>query len=803
MKLTQLFNRNFLTIIVLTLLVGAASPTLAQQGRGTLKGKVLLVNGQAAENITISLKDTRLGTVTDEDGNFEFKAPAGNYTLVASHVAAQNIETAVDVTAGQTTQVPNIVINVKLSALQQVDILDNRNNKFTRKKSEYVAKMPLTNIENPQVYNTVTSQLIKDQVITSFNDALKNAPGVDKLWTSTGRGGDGAGYFSLRGFAVQPTMLNGLPGLTNGGLDVANIDRIEVIKGPSGALFGSTLVSYGGLINIATKKPLETFRTELSYTTGSFGLNRLTADVNTPLDKDGKVLLRVNAAYHDQNSFQDAGFIKTRFFAPTLSYKVDDKLSFLFLAEILSSEGTNPAMLFLDRGTKLRVNTIEELGYDPKKSYTSNNLTIKNPTSLVQGQMNYRFNNNWTSQTVLSRSSAKSLGYYSYLYEVSQYMPGYPNISSTFGRYISDQNSTTSTFDIQQNFNGDIKTGSIRHRILVGLDYFSRNVIDNGTGYAAIGMVDMKGNDSGTLSKQYVDSTLTAQPTTNSNVQQQVYSAYASDVINFTPQFSAMLSLRVDHFNTGGLTAAAADKYSQTALSPKFGLVYQPIEGRLSVFANYMNGFTNVAPARTNTGQVITFKPEHANQWEAGVKVNLLDKLAATVSYYDIKVSDKVRTLGPNEFVQDGQNYSRGFEADITANPITGLNIIAGYSHNNSQVTKTDADDYRGRRPEEAGPVDMVNAWISYRISSGSVKGLGFGFGGNYASKNQILNRLTTGTFALPAYTVLNSSVSYSASAWTLTLKVNNLTNKQYYKGWSTIEAQMPRAFVGSIAFKF
>ncbi|GAB2974684.1 TonB-dependent receptor [Mucilaginibacter puniceus] len=796
-------NLNLLRLILLAILLITTTAVFAQN-RGTVKGRVLTSSGQSAENVTISLQGTKTTTVTDEDGKFELRAPQGNYTLEVSHVGVQSQHITAAITAGQTTTVGDITLNVSSSELQQVDITGNRTNRFNIKKSNYVAKMPLANLENPQSYSVISSELIKEQAITNFNDALKNAPGVDKLWTSTGRGGDGAGYFSLRGFAVQPTMVNGLPGLTNGGLDVANIERIEVLRGPSGTLFGSSLVSYGGLINVVTKKPFDSFKTEVAYTSGSFGLNRFTADVNTPLDKDKKVLLRVNAAYHDQNSFQDAGFRKNRFFAPTLSYKANDKLSFLFNAEILASEGTNPTMLFLDRGTALKVKNIAELGYDPKKSFTSNNLSISNPTTTLQGQMNYRFNDQWTSQTVLSRSTAKSIGYYSYLYEVSQFAPGYPNIPSTFNRYINYQNATTNTTDIQQNFNGDFLIGKLRNRIVIGFDYLSRVAVDNGTGYANVGTITMAGGETGILSKQNIDAKIAPLAVNNSNTEQETYSVYASDVINFTPTLSVMLSLRADRFSNTGLTTAAASRYSQNALSPKLGLVYQPIADKVSIFANYMNGFKNVTPIIV-PGQTYVFKPSQANQWETGVKVNLFEsKLAATVSYYDIKVNNVVRTIAPNVYAQDGENYSRGFEVDITANPIPGLNIVAGYSHNDSKVTKTNTvSDYLNRRPEEAGPRNMINAWISYRIEQGSVKGLGFGFGGNYASENYILNRQTTGTFALPSYTVLNASVFYSVQAWSLNLKMDNLTNKQYYKGWSTIEAQTPRAVIASVAFKF
>lgn len=772
---------------------------------GNIKGTLTTNDGQPAAYVTVTLDPNGKKTITNEAGRFTLRnIKPGNYTLEVSLVGHETVRREVLVQSGRTT-VLSIVLSVSGTQLSEVVVSGSRA-KYANTGSEYVAKMPLKNMENPQAYSVVGAELIKEQVITSYDDALKNAPGISKLWSSTGRDGDGAGYYSLRGFAVQPTLVNGLAGLTNGGLDVANVERIEVIKGPSGTLFGGTLISYGGLINTVTKKPYEAFGGEVSYTGGSYGLNRFTLDINTPLDKDKKLLLRVNGAYHDENSFQDAGFRKIRFIAPSLSYKVTDRLSFQLNAEFMSAESTNPTMIFFDRGAPLLAKNLDELGYDYHRSYTSNNLSIKTPTSTLQAQMIYRLSDQWTSQTVLSRSSARSQGYYSYLYEVSQYMPGYPNIPGVFGRYISDQNGTTNTTDIQQNFIGDFSIGGLRNRIIAGLDYFSRNAIGNSTGYADDGAITMAGDDTGILTKEHVDSTLQGLPADNINLLQEVYSAYASDVLNLTPQLSAMASLRIDHFKNGGLTATADSKYEQTALSPKFGIVYQPVLNRVSIFANYMNGFTNSAPRKQNDGSIKTLKPEQANQWEAGVKVNTAGgKVTATFSYYDIRVSNIVMEI-PGQvgfYMQGGKQYSRGIEADISANPVAGLNLIAGYSYNDSKVIKTDAKDYLDRRPEGAGPKHQANIWASYKIMEGSIKGFGIGFGGNYGGENMILNRETTGVFTLPAYTVLNGSLFYQSDRVGISLKLDNMTNKIYYKGWSTIEPQMPRRFSANLTFKF
>src|SRR5690606_41192065 len=93
--------------------------------------------------------------------------------------------------------------------------------------------------------------------------------------------------------------------------DPVNLERLEIIKGPSSTLFGSTLISYGGLVNRVTKKPLGYQSTELSFSAGSYGLGRVTLDYNTPLNKDNTFLFRFNTAIHRENSFQDQGINRT------------------------------------------------------------------------------------------------------------------------------------------------------------------------------------------------------------------------------------------------------------------------------------------------------------------------------------------------------------------------------------------------------------------------------------------------------------------------------------------------------------
>lgn len=790
-----------LCLVFISLFAGATTP---EDNNGIIRGVVLTSDSLPAESVTVVMKELDRSVLTATDGSFLFRnIKPGTYIISISLVGYENAEYKVDVQAGKTSEL-RLHLKLLYSQLEEV-ILTSTRNKFYKSSSATVARLPLKNLENPQVYNNITAQLMKEQVITNVDDAMKNAPGLDKLWSSTGRAGDGAAYYSLRGFSVQPGIINGVAGISNAGLDPANIENIEVIKGPSGTLFGSSLASFGGLININTKKPYDSTGGEISLAAGSFGLTRITSDYNTSLDKQKKALLRINGAYHYENSFQDAGFRKSFFIAPSLSYKVNNRLSFNLNTEFLSVEGTSPASLFLNRTRKLVATNPDELGIRYDRSFTSNDVTMRNPTTNVWLQMNYKISSKWTSQTIASISNRKSDGYYQYSMFL---LPG----DTLLSRLVSKQLASSYATNLQQNFIGDFSIGKMRNRVVIGLDYLETITDNNNSAYITFDTINTRRADPKytNLNRTLLDARFVQNnnPTRNL-IKSSTYSAYISDVLNITPSLLAMMSVRIDHFNNKGTynlrTDITTGAFEQTAVSPKFGLMYQLLPSQLSLFSNYMNGFRNVAALTQPDGTVSNFKPQQANQWEAGVKMEILKgRLNVTLSYYNIFVSNITRP-DPDRAgftIQDGNVYSRGFEADIAANLLPGLSIIAGYSYNSSMNDKTDAGSI-GRRPVTAGPQNLANAWISYSPVQGKLKGWSIGFGGNYASENIITNSLATGEFTLPAYTVMNTTLYYNTNSYRIAFKLDNITNQYYYKGWTTVEPQRPRSFTASVAFKF
>lgn len=826
-------SKSVATAIMLLTLIFSQN-IYAQNNRGTIKGKVVADNNEAAFGVSIGLEGTSFGTTTNSAGEFSFRAPEGSYKIVISYVGVERVELPVTVTAGQVTTVPGITIHAKLSQLSDVNVIASRANRFTSRVSVDAAKIPLTQLENSQAYTTVTGELLKEQQIFSNDEALRNVPGIQKMWDATGRAGDGGAYFTLRGFVTQTNLRNGVAGLITSSSDAVNTEKIEVLKGPSATLFGSTLTSFGGLINRVTKKPYDTFGLEIGQTVGSYNLNRTNIDLNTPVTKSKNVLFRLNAAMNNSGTFQNYGKANSWAFAPTLAIKANDKLSFNLEAELYYNKASSltPFFFFSSTPKELGVSNPSQLGIDYKQAYVNDNVTQTSRSTNYLAQANYKISDKFTSQTVLTSTNSFSNGHgpYFYLHTDSALVkqtalpgggyamvdpPGNNNFITRWDQATA--NSRLRGLEVQENINGDFKIGTIRNRFVFGLDYIyldSHQIYYSG--YYGLAPIGSPTFDYGLYNKAAVDAQTAGYSPNDSNsfpyiYKKETYSAYLSDVANITEQLIVSAGVRVDHFkNKGTYNIAGVQQnapFGQTAVSPKFGLIYQAVKDELSLFANYQNGFVNPDVFLDRMGSPVTPKLQNANQIEAGVKLALFNgKLNGTLSYYNIKLTNSLRPDKTGTYtygqLQDGVQRNKGFEAEIIANPFAGFNVITGFAYNDSKYIEGGAD-VNGLRPNTAGSPYNANFYLSYRLPSAAVKGLGFGFGGNYASNNKIINSVSEGTFILPEYTVFNAAAFYDKTKYRFGLTVNNLANKEYYTGYTTINPQRLRQFVLSASYKF
>ena len=203
--------------------------------------------------------------------------------------------------------------------------LKQRLNQFAQKESNYVARVPLKNINNPQSYSVVTSALLKEQITTDLPSAFKSITGGGYVQTN-----DGNVSVYLRGFRSDVHIRNGGVAWVKAPIDPQNIESIEVIKGPASLYYGANVnnvANFGGIVNKVTKQAFNGKKLDIEFITGRWEQNRATLDYNTTVDENENVFFRLNAAYNSENSFQDQGIIREFMVAPSLTINLSDKLT--------------------------------------------------------------------------------------------------------------------------------------------------------------------------------------------------------------------------------------------------------------------------------------------------------------------------------------------------------------------------------------------------------------------------------------------------------------------------------------------
>jgi len=749
----------------------------AQQNNGKITGSITTSDGDAAAGVNIILKNTKYGTVSNDDGTFDFnRVKANSYTLQISLTGYETLETEVTVTENETTTL-NLQLKVSNKELKEVVISGKKS--ILSKKTDYVARMPLTNLENPQVYSVIQKELLQEQVAVDIRSAVQNSPGVVSISFPSG----GVGII-FRGFSTGVNSRNGMETASGrSSVDLGNVERIEIMKGPSGTLFGSSVSSFGGVVNLVTKKPHETTAAEISYTAGSYSLNRLTADANTPLNKDKTVLFRINMAVNREKSFLNYGFNNALLFAPSLTYKASDKLTFNFDAELYNVNNTRRT--YNTYAATSGITNPNDLKIDYRKSMFHDDVDAKTTATKFFGQAEYEISENWKSTTVFSFVGEDvERSYQSYAVWSSP-----TQVARRVGLWGPIYNNYT---NIQENLNGKFSTGSIKHKFLAGINYRMYSSAFSGGSTFTLDNIDVTTNFA-PIRRKAVDAGLVL--TTSQVADQKTFSAYASDVINFTDRLSAMLSLRFDNFDREKV--GSVEGYHQNALAPKLGLVYEVAKDQVSVFGNYMNGFQNMQPVTQPDASIFVLDPIYAVQYEFGVKADAFNKkLSGSVSYYNITIDNATRLNATGFTEQDGKQVSKGFDFELIANPINGWNIVAGYGYNDNRIVKASDVTIEGNKATSS-PENVVNFWTSYTFQN-KLKGLGLGFGANYVDDNYFT---ADNTFYMPSYTTYNASVYYDHSSWRLGLKFNNITNEKYWDFWGT--SQAPTTILANLTIKF
>ncbi|HEY9045410.1 MAG TPA: TonB-dependent receptor, partial [Ohtaekwangia sp.] len=357
--------KYFYTRIIMSWFMLATVPVYAQTGK--VQGTVKDAQGELLPGASVLVEDSRAGTTSDAAGNFELVLLPGNYRVSCSMVGYEIQTHAVTIVEGQVVLL-DFALPEGNNVLQQVEIIGRKERSYKNTSSFIGSKTELNAKDLPQSVSFVTKELISDQGQMRVGEIVKNMSGVNQFTFYDD--------ITIRGFRINgqsnTQLINGLR--TSTGFwkqPLANyLERVEVLKGPSSALFGNA--SPGGVLNRVTKKPLDYNRKSLDFSFGSFNTFRALADFTGPMNNERTLLYRLNIGYEDANSFRQLQFDKNLVIAPSVSFLPSDKTRLNF--DIIYNQSNSR----LDRG----------------QAVFNNNDLYSTPTSLALSSTNDYLNEN-------------------------------------------------------------------------------------------------------------------------------------------------------------------------------------------------------------------------------------------------------------------------------------------------------------------------------------------------------------------------------------------------------------------------
>jgi iron complex outermembrane receptor protein len=644
---------------------------------------------------------------------------------------------------------------------------------------------PLRDI--PQSIQAIPQQVFEDQQVTRVEEAVRNVSGVFQGNTA---GGATTAYV-IRGFEQLSTLQDGFILSDYGSPETANLERIEVLKGPASILYGAT--EPGGVVNLVTKKPLSEPFFEAEFQAGSFGFIRPRLDISGPLNPDKSLLYRLNAAYERSDGFRDFDQgIERVFIGPAVTWNISERTDVTFQLTYLDDKRP------LDRGIPVIGVGIADIPIS--RILGEPDDFIQNQQLTAKYELEHRFSENWTLRNA-----------FQYLNEdlsVSNFDPD--TLEENDGILSRNQrgiDQLTQSYSLQTNLVGKFATGSVEHTLLLGVDLSRRSrdldFASNLSTSAPLNIFDPVYNLVPRVSFSELDLLLSQRTKTDS------LGIYLQDQITLSDNLKLLVGGRfdivdqkIDNNPTAFDSTSSSSTQSNNAFSPRVGIVYQPIEP-ISLYASYSRSFR---PNEETTFDGSLLEPERGTQYEVGVKADLLDgRLSTTLSFYQIKKTNvaTVDINNPDFVIASGEQRSQGVELDIAGEILPNWKIIASYAYTDAEVTQ-DNNIPVGNRLRNI-PEHSASLWTTYEISRGSLQGLGFGIGFSFVGDRQgdIEN-----TFELPSYFLTNGTIYYRRSNWKAALSVKNLFDVGYLESSSGVRERgaypgAPLTILGSISVEF
>ncbi|WP_139684253.1 TonB-dependent siderophore receptor [Vibrio tasmaniensis] len=658
-------------------------------------------------------------------------------------------------------------------------VVEGRDYGYKADTNTTAMRMEATQLETPGQVTIISEQIIDEQRASTLGEVLKNDASISAGSKSTNRE-----RFNLRGFSLGSSsgyLRDGVQHWSHYRQPVELLERVEVLKGPAGLLYGKS--APGGLVNMVTKKPTYETQVNVSQDIGSDNYTRTVADVSGSLNDDQTLRARAIVSKENQDSYRtrfDGTDVETERFVGGLFVDYDINEDVMLSAHYDRTQELGD----LDNGSKIDKTTGKAI--NPNTVNDQRFAQTDNDVANYGVGLTANLNDAWSVKSGINRQ------FYERRRTESKNEVKANKKNKTFGYQVSDRHDEW-TFDTAYvDFTGDFDALGVNHRLLVGAnglhydykrlyvrDYACENaseadaIKECGKGFDMPADIHYKNDDS------------------QSHSQSQHYGLYVQDLVTFNDQWQALAGVRLAYDKTisnKGTSKSKEQTYNN--LLPKLGVVYSPAENG-SIYAVYSESFEPVGEISNskdvNFGQ--SQKPKQGSLYELGSKWELFDErlfvsgAVFQITQTNMQVTEDLPASHAKETrtTQVGEQVHTGVELAATGNVTDAFSVSASTMFLDAEYKNDPA--LNGKTPADV-PEFTASIWSTYAFNNGTDVNLGvYHVGERYTE--------SANTFKKDAYTRVDAGVAHTIKYdenldFVARFNVENLFDTDYLEGGST-----------------
>ncbi|MDK9757020.1 TonB-dependent siderophore receptor [Vibrio sp. D173a] len=592
-------------------------------------------------------------------------------------------------------------------------------------------RMEMTQLETPGQVAVIDEAVIDEQRASTLGEVLQNDASVSAGGTSRNRE-----RFSLRGFELSSSdgfLRDGRQHWSHYRQPIELLERVEVLKGPSGLLYGKS--EPGGLVNMVSKKPTTETQASLSQDIGSNDHSRTVLDVSGALNEEETLRARAILAKESYGSWREYG------------------------------DGTEPQTDRVVGGLVVEYDITEDIMVSAHYDRTKDDGSVDSGAYIVDGKPVLGDKYIWDAQWSKIDNDVENYGI-----DINAQVTDNVNVKAGYNRQDFKR------FDVESYPKFDMyeEDGTIKHKGNERSDHwvFDTAYVDVTTDFSLFGT-----DNTFLVGANYLDysydrfmafhdgeyvpageTVAKPQPTSSKKWPTSEYDTwgiYAQNMMTINDYWQVLAGVRYDE--------KRSDELTESQVSPKLGVIFHPASNG-SIYVQYSESFmpqgTVNSTDYTNDGEELD--AERGISYEVGTKWELFDeRLYVTGALFDITlenialdVEDGVNAGGDVMYkkTQDGEQVHRGAEILAQGFVTEELSLTASAMYLDAEITES--ADYKGNRPADV-PEFSASVWSSYKVQNNTNVNLGLIYEGERYGD-------AANTFKKDGYARIDMGVSYT-----------------------------------------